>query len=472
MTWYKPSFLFSLLTLNIFLVLIGIPLVTEGTFFDALVYSSISRNMAELGSNFWSPHYFFYDSEVFYEHPPLHFLLQSYFFIIFGDQLWVDRVFSVTVFSLSLLVMWRIWVLTTKSINKNESGHLLWLPCLLWIATPLVFWSYPFTMLENTLTLFTAISTWFFLEYKKTSNFLLFLLYILAIIGAFLTKGPVGLFPLILPLSYGVFFQFRNWKKYLLEFCSVLFIFASIMCGIFIINSEAYLFLERYFDQQIFASLSGTRESQQSPWKTLFEIVNQNILTFVLGLLIVQGKKNIFTKLWRDVENKKVFLFLMSIALSASLPLIISPKQRLFYLVPSMFFYALSFSVLFQPGVALRQRSMELKPNLNIKISKILMIVALAILVFMGARWGSVRRDHEDIEVTKYIKNKVNVGYTLDMLPRPDWRLISYLQRYHKVTTNTSEPLQSNILIAGKSYSPQANYILLFSNEKWNIFER
>lgn len=467
---YKPFFLFSLLTLNLCLILIGIPLVTEGTFFDALLYSSISRNMAELGSPFWSPSYLFHDIKVYYEHPPLHFWLQSYFFVVFGDHLWVDRVFSFVVFSLSLLILCRIWSLVTETIN--ESPRLLWLPCFIWITTPIISWSYPFTMLENTLTLFTVLSALLFLEYKRTSCRPLFLLYILTIVGAFLTKGPVGLFPLMLPLLYGICFTPEYGKKYFLEFCLSWFIFVSIICGICVLNNEAYLFLKQYFNQQVFASLSGARESKQSPWTPLFGIVKQTIVTFLLGLLVIQDRKNLFVKMWEGVEHRKIFLFLLSIALSASLPLVISPKQRLFYLIPSLFFYALSLAALFLPGVALRQRSMESRPGINIKISRILMVMTLVILVFLGMMGGRVRRDHEAIEVTQYIKNLVSSNETLDMLPEPDWTLINYLQRYYKITTNIGPSLTSNILITPRSYKPDASYRLLFFNNKWNVFTR
>ena len=80
--------------------------------------------------------------------------------------------------------------------------------------------------------------------------------------------------------------------------------------------------------------------------------------------------------------------------------------------------------------------------------------------------------DHEIIEVTKYVKNNLDVGDTVGMLPSPDWGLISYLQRYHKITTDMDTPLSPNILIAPKSYIPQDQYIILFSNKAWSVFRK
>ena len=242
--------------------------------------------------------------------------------------------------------------------------------------------------------------------------------------------------------------------------------------GILILDSDSLPFFKKYFNQQVFPGLAGTREDPQSLLRTLFEIVNQNLLSFLLGLLLVKERKRIFDDLWKEKERRNNFLFLIFTAMSASLPLMVSPKQRPFYLVPSIFFYALSFALLFQSGVRRRQASMDLKPHINVKIQKILLVLTFCICVFIFKNWGRVRSDHEIIEVTKYVKNNFDVGDMVGMLPSPDWGLISYLQRYHKITTDINTPLSPNILIAPKSYIPQDQYIILFSNKAWSVFKK
>lgn len=489
----RPSFLFSILTLNIFLAFGAYSLLMEGTFFDALVYSSIARNMSELSQSFWSPHYFFGIEKIFYEHPPLQFWLHSHFFDILGDHLWSDRLFSFVIFVMNLLIMLKIWVtlnsgaLNPGALNPKKRTHernsdnqydsLLWLPVLLWISTPLVFWSYPITLLENTLILFTGLSALFFLKYKETdkkiNRFGYFFFYVLSIAGAFLVKGPVGLFPLAFPVFYGLFFHFNLWKKYTIEtLCSVT-ILILIFGFIFIIDNESYTFLKQYFGQQVLASLKGIREAPQSPWKTLFEIFNQNLLALILGVLLVKDRKLIFKDIWNNKERRRTFFFLASISLSASLPLIISPKQRLFYIAPSIFFYSLCFALLFQEGIKRRLLSMKNNPSITKKLSLVLLLLTFAIGLFLFKKFGSVRRDHSQIEVTKFIRSYVPVGSTVSMKPKPNWSLISYLQRYHKITTTVENSKDSStILIAPNSYRPNNAEEVLFSNKEWTVYKR
>ncbi len=469
---FRPSVLFSILTLNIFLILGAYPFLTDGTFFDALVYSSIARNMSELSHSFWSPHHFFGSEKVFYEHPPMQFWLQSHFFNILGDHLWVDRLFSFVVFLINLLIMLKIWNFLNlrKKIKNDQNNSLLWLPVLLWISAPLVFWSYPITMLENTLTLFTALSALFFLGYKKTNHFGYFFLYVLSIAGAFLVKGPVGLFPLAFPVFYGLSFYSNLWKKYFAETIYVIIILTLIFGFIFVIDKESYPFLKQYFNQQVLASLQGVRESPEPPWKTLFEIVNQNLLAFILGLLLVKNKKLIFNDIWDDKEKRGTFFFMAFVSLSASLPLMVSPKQRLFYIIPSIFFYSLCFALLFRSGIERRLLSMKNKHR-NKKLFFGFLFLTIVICIFLLKKIGSVRRDHSDIEVTSFIKNHLVAGSTVRMKPKPDWSLISYLQRYHKITTKVGNSKDTIILITPNSYRQKITGKVLFSNKNWTVYE-
>ena len=52
------------------------------------------------------------------------------------------------------------------------------------------------------------------------------------------------------------------------------------------------------------------------------------------------------------------------------------------------------YPLLFQSGVRRRQASMDLKPHINVKIQKILLVLTFCICVFIFKNWGRVRSDH------------------------------------------------------------------------------
>lgn len=76
---------------GIFFILICPNFLTEGMFMDGLMYSAISKNLANGIGTFWNP----YLSETlfpeFHEHPPLAFGIQSIFYNLFGESFYVEK---------------------------------------------------------------------------------------------------------------------------------------------------------------------------------------------------------------------------------------------------------------------------------------------------------------------------------------------------------------------------------------------
>src|SRR4029078_7387475 len=87
----KNYLTFWLLTLAL-VTLCYIPRISEkGMFIDGLVYTTISNNLSEGIGTFWQPmlknsEFLFQKSDVFYDHPPLLFGIESIFYAVFGDQ--------------------------------------------------------------------------------------------------------------------------------------------------------------------------------------------------------------------------------------------------------------------------------------------------------------------------------------------------------------------------------------------------
>ncbi|MBI9034583.1 MAG: glycosyltransferase family 39 protein [Bacteroidales bacterium] len=149
---------FYLITVAIFMGLISPFLLADGMFMDGVLYAAISNNLSQGIGNFWDLHLTNTLHPHFHEHPPLAFGIQSLFFMLFGDSIFIERLYSLSTFIITGFIITRIWYKVT-----NASYHkLAWLPVLFWIITPLVTWAAPNNMLENTMMVFTS-----FIFYKK-----------------------------------------------------------------------------------------------------------------------------------------------------------------------------------------------------------------------------------------------------------------------------------------------------------------
>src|SRR5690606_38523269 len=90
---------------------------------------------------------------------------------------------------------------------KDQRLKLLsWLPVFLWITIPLVFWSGANNVNENTMGVFTIGAVWLFLKAQTARRGGLWWLLAgaAAVVLATLSKGFPGLFPLCVPMVFGL----------------------------------------------------------------------------------------------------------------------------------------------------------------------------------------------------------------------------------------------------------------------------
>ena len=64
-------------------------LFSDGMFADGVDNATIARNMANGLGDFWQPHHTNVIAPEFYEHPPLAFGLQSIWFRLLGDSIYL-----------------------------------------------------------------------------------------------------------------------------------------------------------------------------------------------------------------------------------------------------------------------------------------------------------------------------------------------------------------------------------------------
>ena len=165
---------FRLLTFAVLALAILPRLAHRGMFVDGVTYASIARNLAQGQGSFWSPFYTATIYPQFHEHPPLGFWLQSLWFRVLGDHLFVERLYAVTIGLATAVLLAAIYrqlhidaateaspadrhadrpgrldgmpvpARSQSSVDRSPpaaGGEAPdWLPVILWIAAPVVSW--------------------------------------------------------------------------------------------------------------------------------------------------------------------------------------------------------------------------------------------------------------------------------------------------------------------------------------------
>ena len=100
---------FYLSVFGIILIIISPSLLSDGMFLDGLLYAVISKNLANGIGDFWHLHLTKTLSPIFFEHPPLAFGLQSLFFKILGDSIFVEKLYSFLTYVVTGIIIVKIW---------------------------------------------------------------------------------------------------------------------------------------------------------------------------------------------------------------------------------------------------------------------------------------------------------------------------------------------------------------------------
>ena len=418
-----------LIVVSLFLIMLAPELFSEGMFMDGLIYSSVSRNLAEGIGTIWEPSFSQDYGASFYGHPPLMFVLQAFFFNLFGDYFWVERLFPLMVSLLTVVGIHTAW----KSLGGTSTNS--WFPVLLWIFMNEVVWACANNMLENTMTFFLI---WFLVFYLRSRNgqaraILFKCLSGICIVFAFYVKGPVALFPIAFP--FVLFINKRlGFRQMLVDslWLGLIVLFSFLMP--YLLSENAAVFWNSYWELQILkgAGASATVESRWFIIGAFFKgIAIPSALCFVVILLA--GKWTSFSSV---VVKNKWSLSLFFIALCGVVPMMISVKQRGFYILGVYPYMSLCLGLLAEGAVSVLSNRLKQRKSFVLGrtvLSNLLLIIGIAMnLIF----WGKPSRDIDkikDVEVlTQHIDARTSVGIPKTL--RSDWSLRGYCQRMGKIS--------------------------------------
>ncbi len=313
-------------------VLIWQPVWQQGLFMDGLIYSTIANNW-HLGMGSWEePHFSTFIYPTFPEHPPLMPFMLKLLFDVLGNSFWVEKLFSF------LSVIPTVLGITLLAKHFKLSWSTIGLALFFYITTSSISWGLQSNMLENWLSPFCLFSVLFFLKFTQTNKWQTLVLSSLFLILACLTKGPVALFPLAVFAAQTLSVRFVSFGKSLKQGLLFVGVFIFLFSTLLLIPSVRNNLIN-YWNAQVVSALSGAREVT-GHWVVPMALLKEQILAIAFALIsaitaFAKKRKPIFS-------SHSIFYLLMG--LLASLPLIISPKQHSFYIIPSIPFYALAFA--------------------------------------------------------------------------------------------------------------------------------
>ena len=422
------------LQLSFIFILAGIfwiiPLFTIGTFDDGLFYSSISRNLVtEPGQSIWVLKVSNALDPAFHGHPPMAFWLESIFFRIFGDQIWIEKVYSLIMLLLSLLLFYKV----QQKLSGQQKGQNY---IFLLLMIPLMSWAFANNMLENTLIPFILSAIFFYLKAQEDNSKKYFYLSLvsLLIFGGFLVKGPVALFLWMSPLAY-YFYDIRKKITPILK-DSIFIISLSILFFLILyaVSLDAKDFFDKYFDLQIKGSLQ-TQGNFQNRFTIVKAFLEETIPLHVFLIIVWLSTRNKISG-FRFFNSPSTFVFLLF--LFSSFPFLLTTKQFGHYLLPAYFFYVSYWLLVMEASIDVFFK-MIFNPFLT-RIFKTLSIGFLFLAIFLSVRMYGKHSRHFEL-FSELDKAAVIVGKHKEILidneVYKDWKIHAYFYRYHYIDLST-----------------------------------
>lgn len=436
-------------------------LAESSMYIDGVWYAVISQNLSQGIGSFWFPKFSETFFSAFHEHPPLMFGIQSWYFSLFGNSWLTERIYSLTQYAGIAGLMIFIWRKVFQF--RPELKNLWFIPLLLFQVNLANYYYLSANLLESPLIVFnlmTIIVLWKVAEGKNVLVYLLIAGFLLVL--SFLTKGFVGLFPLAFLAIYWLIFRSSSFLTMLGRSISLMLIFCGYFAILFLLQPEALESLMNYLDIQVFASLKGERRLYYFRENRFFIIgqmaivLTPMLLATVANFLFTNWQKDIQLSLksvFQSNEAKMALVFLL-IGLSASLPIAISPRQALPYLLPSIPFFSISIGIILSfffyewwKKFVLHQK--RLLPFLRVLVGCLFLLS----ITFCIHKFG--KSNHRDFAIINDAQEIGKITGNQQIISSTEYNMYisGYLMRFNQVSIDTSDTVRP-FLITTKDEKP------------------
>jgi hypothetical protein len=453
---------FWILTLSIFFILTLPFLIKDAMFQDAMLYSSVSHNLGIGFGTFWFPQYSTLNIAgltSFHEHPPLVYGIQSVFYWMFGDSIYIEKFYTLGMIILTMILINWLWKKVSK--NKPEMLQLNWLPVFYWSIVPIVFWNYRYNMMENTMGIFillSVITSYHNLKFAGNKLGLWLLSGFLIFLASF-SKGIPGLFPVVVPFLYWIATKRITFKQsilYSIILCSV----PIIIYGILLLFPDSRESLMDYFLKRVLWRIDQLPTTQ---YRVLIIVsLFKELLPMIIGtaIALTVNKLNKIKNISSDNLKDAVFFILTGSA--GAIPLALTFCQRDWYLVPTFPYFAVGFAIITAPTLSIYINKINIR---SVKFNTFLIssvIIFISVLTYTGMQKGKIGRD-EDVVTDVYKIGAVVPRFSTitvppEMYDETDFVLQGFLVRYFNISISPYKQYDY-FLKEKKIKSPPYNYI-------------
>ncbi|MFH2141705.1 MAG: glycosyltransferase family 39 protein [Bacteroidota bacterium] len=434
--FYNRHTPFWLITIAVLIGLTVPVLIQDGMFMDAMLYTSVSHNLSQGIGTFWFPQFSLLNVgglPSFHEQPPLVFGIQSLFFRLFGDSMYIERLYTFLTMCITAFLIHRIW----REIfsNGNKLKFYSWIPLILWITIPVCFWSYSNNMHENTMGIFTLTSVLFTYKALRATKFQILMLVTsgIFIFLATFSKGLPGFFPISVPFLYWLTTKKIKFSKAIF-YTFIIIIIPLIGYFILFLIPESNESLSTYLFKRAFHRINEV-PTVENRFYILYRIFTELLpqILFIGLLFLVSAVRKIKT---RKNEQIRESLFFISVGLSASVPLMLTLVQKGFYFVPALPMFSIGLSILAAPIILNLTERIDIYNNKF----KIFLIFSAILFVFISGfalmQKGKVSRNKEMLNDVYLIGKVVPTKSTIS-IPQAMWNdnsLQCYLIRYFNIS--------------------------------------
>ncbi len=421
---------FYIMVIAIFFITINKMLFSEGMFMDGLIYAAISKNLANGHGSFWDLYLSDTYNLHFRGHPPLAFGLQSIFFYLFGESFYIEKIYSVITFLLTGIIIVKIW----QNLDYTDK-KLSWLPLFFWVMMPYVNWCAVNNQLENTMMIFTTLSIFFLIKSQQNYNFLYLCFAGISIALAFLSKGFVALFPYTFLFCRWLFLRDKKFISIIYQTFILIISSALPIILILLINPKAHIFFLEYLDIQVFSSIKNG-EPEETRFFILQKLFVEHIASIIFISLIILLLKIKKHSIKLDKQQIYLFVIFFAVALSGVLPIMITTKQRGFYILTVSPLFSIAYAILtYKYAIYLFHNFSE--STLKRRILKIINVILISIAIIIAiVNYNTLGRDRillKDIHaVLKIVPPQTTINVSNSECG--SWTLYGYFARYGNIS--------------------------------------
>jgi 4-amino-4-deoxy-L-arabinose transferase-like glycosyltransferase len=318
-------------------------LTSLGMFGDGVFYAALARNLAGGLGSAWA--LFLTPARPLFEHPPGAMWMLAGLYAVFGDSYLVEGLAS----EAAGLVLVGLVVALWRALGLERFAG-AWLAVLVLIAIPVVTWAFGQNLLDVYQAVLTTAAVVVAVMAGSTPSggraLALGAAAGVLVAAAVLVKGPTALFPLAVPPLALVLRTPARPRGLLVAGLGMVAIVALVFAALWS-HAPARAYLAEYLRVQVVRSLRGERAVVDSRWFILFAIAKEIATPAValsVGAVLLRGR--------RRFTPPREALLALGIALAASLPLTVSPKQYLRYALPAFPLFAVALAALAAPLAA------------------------------------------------------------------------------------------------------------------------